>query len=71
MIDKYVESRTQLYKKSLLVERDLTFAKAGSLAQSVEIAVKGATELQTPTGNTTELHKVSCGVTACNENKSG
>ena len=55
----------------MLAERDLTIAKAISLAQSVEIAEKGAKELQTPTGNMTELHKVSCGATACSENKSG
>ena len=35
-------------QKSLLSERDLTLAKAISLAQSVEIAEKGAKELQTP-----------------------
>ena len=58
-------------QKHLLAERDLTLAKAISLAQSVEIAEKGAKELQTPTGNMTELHKVSRGATACGENKTG
>ena len=56
ILDKTVQKR-------LLAERDLTLAKAISLAQSVEIAEKGANELQTPTGNMTELHKVSRGAT--------
>ena len=55
----------------MLAERDLTLAKVVSLAQSVEIPEKGAKELQTPTGNMTELHKVSRGAMACCENKSG
>ena len=58
----------------LLVERDLTLAKAVSLAQSVDIAQKEAKALQIPTGNMTnmtELYKVRCGATAGSENKSG
>ena len=43
-------------QKHLLAERDLTLAKAVSLAHSADIAEKEAKDLQTPTGNMTELY---------------
>ena len=57
-------------QKRLLAEKDLTLDKAVSLAQSVEIAEKGAKDLQTSTGTTTELHKVSRAATPSSGNKS-
>ena len=58
-------------QKRLLAERELTLDKAISLAQSVEIAEKGAKDLRSPTDSTTELHKVSGGAGARSENKAG
>ena len=57
-------------QKLLLAEKDLTLDKAMSLAQSVEIAEKGAKDLQTSTGTTTELHKGSHAATPSSKNKS-
>ena len=58
-------------QKCLLAERELTLDKAISLAQSVEIAEKGAKDLRTLTEITTELHKVSGGAGVRSENKAG
>ena len=57
-------------QKHLVAEKDLTLDKAVSLAQSVEMAEKGAKDLQTSTWTTAELHKVSRGATSSSENKS-
>ena len=58
-------------QKRLLAERELTLDKAISLAQSVEIAEKGAKDFRSPTGSTMELHKVSGRAGARSENKAG
>ena len=58
-------------QKCLLAERELILDKAISLAQSVEIAKKGAKDLRSPTDSTTELHKVRGEAGACSKNKAG
>ena len=58
-------------QKHLLGEKELTLDRAVSLAQSVEIAEKGAKDLQTSTGSANEVHKLSRkATTAGNERKS-
>ena len=55
-------------QKQLLAEKDLTLDKAISLAQSVEIVEKGAKDL--PTEDSSELHKLTQGVSSGSESKS-
>ena len=57
-------------QKRLLAEKDLTLDKAFSLAQSVEIAEKGAKDLHLPTEDSSELHKLTQGVSSGSESKS-
>ena len=58
-------------QKHLLGEKELTLDRAVSLAQSVEIAEKGAKDLQSSTGSANEVHKLSRkATTAGNERKS-
>ena len=57
-------------QKRLLTEKDLTLDKAVSLAQSVEIAEKGAKDLHLPTEDSSELHKLTQGVSSDSESKS-
>ena len=56
--------------KWLLAEKDLTLDKAVSLAQSVEIEEKGAKDLQLPTEDSSELHKLTQGAFSGSESKS-
>ena len=58
-------------QKRLLAEKELTLDRAVSLAQSVEIAEKGARDLQSSTGSANEVHKLSHkATTSGNERKS-
>ena len=58
-------------QKRLLAEKELTLDRAVSLAQSVEIAEKGAKDLQSSTGSVNEVHKLSRkATTSGNERKS-
>ena len=57
-------------QKRLLAEKDLTLDKAVSLAQSVEIAEKGAKDLHLPTEDSSELHKLTQGVSSGSESRS-
>ena len=57
-------------QKCLLAEKDLTLDKAVSLAQSVEIAEKGARDLQLPTEDSLKLHKLTQGASSGSESKS-
>ena len=57
-------------QKRLLAEKDLTLDKAVSLAQSVEIAEKGAKDLKSPVEDSAELYKLTCGAMSGSENKS-
>ena len=57
-------------QKRLLAEKDLTLDKAVSLAQSVEIAEKGAKDLKSPAEGSAELYKLARGAMSGSENKS-
>ena len=58
-------------QKCLLAEKELMLDRAVSLAQSVEIAEKGAKDLQSSTGSANKVHKLSCkATTSGNERKS-
>ena len=59
-----------LCAKRLLAEKNLTLDKAVSLAQSVEIAEKGAKYLQLLTEDHSELHKLTQGASSGSESKS-